>query len=129
VDRAAQPYEFSFSPNGPLGKWSLQMVQLSKANGPSIDKVAIINLILTKQPRMGCCRCHEGGSSIGGGAWRSNVGVGCSVVEYFVNKNHNWYSALFQTFLLVQGTYTPQVNRHARHTKSLQRTVRCGARR
>ncbi len=52
--------------------------------------------------------------------------VGCpSVVaglSYLVDRSHSWYPAYLQTFVLVQGTCTPLVIRHARRTKAVNLT-------
>jgi hypothetical protein len=37
-------------------------------------------------------------------------------ISYFVDRSHSWYTAFLKTFVLVQGTFTLQVNRHARRT-------------
>ena len=43
-------------------------------------------------------------------------------LSYFVNRSHRWYTAFLKTFVLVQGTCTLLVNRHARRTKSVNRS-------
>ena len=49
-------------------------------------------------------------------------------LSYFVNRSHRWYTAFLKTFVLVQGTCTLLVNRHARRTKTLDADVaRCCA--
>ena len=45
-----------------------------------------------------------------------------ALVSYLVDRSHSWYSAFLQTFVLVQGTSTPQVIRHDRRTQPLQQT-------
>jgi hypothetical protein len=40
-----------------------------------------------------------------------------ALVSYLVDRSHSWYAAYLQTFVLVQGTSTPQVIRHDRRTK------------
>ena len=40
-----------------------------------------------------------------------------ALVSYLVDRSHSWYPAYLQTFVLVQGTSTPLVIRHARRTK------------
>jgi hypothetical protein len=43
-----------------------------------------------------------------------------ALVSYLVDRSHSWYPAFRQTFVLVQGTPTPQVIRHDRRTKPFQ---------
>ncbi len=38
-------------------------------------------------------------------------------LSYFANRSHSWYTAFLKTFVLVQGTFTLQVKRHARRTR------------
>ena len=42
-----------------------------------------------------------------------------ALVSYLVDRNHSWYPAFLQTFVLVQGTYTPLVIRHDRRTNRI----------
>jgi hypothetical protein len=39
-----------------------------------------------------------------------------------VDRSHSWYAAYLKTFVLVQGTYTPLVIRHARRTETVNLT-------
>ena len=54
--------------------------------------------------------------------------VGCpsavALVWYFVDRSHSWYTAYLKTFVLVQGIFTLQVNRHARRTKTVNGRAR-----
>ncbi len=45
-----------------------------------------------------------------------------ALVSYLIDRSHSWYTAFLKTFVLIQGTYTPQVNRHAWRTKALHRS-------
>ena len=46
-----------------------------------------------------------------------------ALVSYLLlDRSHSWYPAHHQTFVLVQGTHTPQVIRHARRTKRFNRS-------
>ena len=45
-----------------------------------------------------------------------------ALVSYLVDRSHSWYPAYLQTFVLVQGTYTPLVIRHDRRTKAVNRS-------
>ena len=40
-----------------------------------------------------------------------------ALVSYLIDRSHSWYSAYLKIFVLVQGTYTPQVIRHDWRTK------------
>jgi hypothetical protein len=48
-----------------------------------------------------------------------------ALVLYLVDRSHSWYAACLKTFVLVQGTLTPQVIRHARRTESVNLTRSC----
>ena len=43
-----------------------------------------------------------------------------ALVSYLVDRSHSWYARFLETFVLVQGTYTPQVIRHDRRTNSVK---------
>ena len=45
-----------------------------------------------------------------------------ALVSYLVDRSHSWYAAFLKTFVLVQGTYTPLVIRHARRTEAVNLT-------
>ena len=45
-----------------------------------------------------------------------------ALVSYLIDRSHSWYSAYLKIFVLVQGTYTPQVIRHDWRTKALHRS-------
>jgi len=45
-----------------------------------------------------------------------------ALVLYLVDRSHSWYAPRLKTFVLVQGTLTPQVIRHARRTESVNLT-------
>ena len=42
-----------------------------------------------------------------------------ALVSYLFDRSHSWYAAFQKIFVLVQGTFTPQVIRHDRRTKAL----------
>jgi hypothetical protein len=45
-----------------------------------------------------------------------------ALVLYLVDRSHSWYAACLKTFVLVQGTLTPHVIRHARRTDTVNLT-------
>jgi len=45
-----------------------------------------------------------------------------ALVSYFVDRSHSRYTAFLKTFVLVQGTFTPQVEPHARRPKKMNRS-------
>ena len=42
-----------------------------------------------------------------------------ALVSYLFDRSHSWYAAFQKIFVLVQGTFTPQVIRHDRRTKAV----------
>ena len=45
-----------------------------------------------------------------------------ALVSYLIDRSHSWYPAYLKIFVLVQGTYTPQVIRHDWRTNTSQQS-------
>ena len=45
-----------------------------------------------------------------------------ALVSYLFDRSHSWYAAFQKIFVLVQGTFTPQVIRHDRRTNRFNRS-------
>ena len=78
---------------------------LTRLSAPALYQVSVRSLAALRRRFLPTVDC----SSAVAGLW------------YLVDRSHSWYTAFLKTFVLVQGTFTPQVIRHARRTKSLNR--------
>ena len=48
-----------------------------------------------------------------------------ALVSYLFDRSHSWYAAFLKIFVLAQGTYTPLVICHDRHTNAMH-AISCG---
>jgi hypothetical protein len=80
--------------------------RLTRLSATALYRVSVRNLAVLRRrflPTVGCPSAVAG-------------------LSYLVDRSHSWYAAYLQTFVLVQGTYTPLVIRHARRTEAVSLT-------
>ncbi|MDB4743181.1 hypothetical protein OAF98_01735 [Planctomicrobium sp.] len=82
----------------------LRDVWLTRLSAPALYRVSVRNLAASTRMRLTTKTERQLHGTFAG--FLSTVGYPSAValVSYLLFQNHSWYSALFKTFVLVQGT-------------------------
>ena len=123
---AAQAPDLPMRMNTVLSFWGgLREAWPTHLSAPALYRVSVRNLAALTRMRLTTTLCQLT-DTFAGFLPTVSYPSAVALVSYLVNRSHSWYPAYLQTFVLVQGTHTPLVIRHARRTKRFKRTRTSG---
>ena len=91
-------------------------VWLTHLSTPALYRVSVRNLAALTRMRLTTILCQLT-DTFAGFLPTVRYLPAVALVSYLIDRSHSWYPAYLKIFVLVQGTYTPQVIRHDWRTK------------